>query len=128
LVRCACLLLIIAITGCNYNKRELPQPSMPIDSALLVSCDTLDVITYTNLVKSILETNCTLSDCHDINAPPGLDYTTYAGIKAKADNGKIQERVLNLKNMPPSNTTGPASLDSCTLVRLQEWLNNGAPE
>lgn len=117
--------IAIAFSSCHYDKREMPEPVIPIDTTQIIICDTINPVTYTNFVKSILETYCTISGCHDIDAPPGLDYTTYAGIKAKVDNGKFYDRVINLQDMPEPDSL---VLDSCTLLHLQEWLNNGAPE
>lgn len=126
LFKLASIAFIIGISSCAYDKREMPEPVIPIDTTLIIICDTIPPVTYTNFVKSILETNCTaFSNCHGTDAPPGFDYTTYAGIKAKADNGKFYERVINLQNMPEADSL---SLDPCTLLHLQEWLDNGAPE
>jgi len=119
----------VTVCSCAYDKRDLPEPVIPPppDTAIIITCDTINAITYNNFVKNILETRCTaFSDCHGTDAPPGFDYTTYAVIKSKVDSGKFQERVLNLREMPevpPSD-----SLDACTLLQLQKWVNDGAPE
>ena len=116
--------VIVAFSGCSYDKWDLPQPS-------LGDCDTSASVTYTNYVKDVLATNCTVSGCHDNGAPAGFDYTTYAGIKAKADNGTFKTRVIivGTRDMPPDTvTTSPNHLDDCTLAKLKKWLDSGAPE
>jgi hypothetical protein len=111
---------VVVINSCTKDKGE------PISPDVLLCGDTSH-ITYTNYVSSVLVTNCTLSGCHT-SSFIGFDYTNYAGIKAKVDNGSFQNRVLNLKNMPSPLSTGPTSLDHCTLLKLQAWVNDGAPQ
>jgi len=113
---------IVIANGCRNDLSELAQP------APVANCDTIDAITYTNFVKNLIKTTCSLNGCHDISAPPGYDYTFYAGIKAKVDNGTFENRVLKLKEMPSQLSTGARSLDACTLLKLRKWVNNGAPE
>jgi len=73
-------------------------------------------------IKPIINANCTSSSCHGAGSSNG-DYTTYAGLKAKADNGSLDERVLQKKDMPKS---APAlSLDDRKKIKC--WLLNGAP-
>ena len=71
--------------------------------------------------------NCTVGGCHAKNAPTG-DLTTYNGVTNMVTTGSFQDRVLNKKDMPPSNTTGPVSLSSCDLEKLQTWINKGNPQ
>ena len=119
------LALIFVFSSCAYDKREQPVPK--IDTSLK-NCDTGFVVTYNSFVKNVLETNCTFSLCHGTDAPPGFDYTIYSNIKAKVDSGFFQDRVLNKREMPPSNTPGSRTLDTCTLYKLQKWVNSGALE
>src|SRR5437899_3322057 len=105
------------VSSCKYDQ---PEP--------MIVCDTTVYVTYTNFVSSVLQTNCTFFGCHDSGAPPGYDYTIYAGIKAKVDSGRFQNRVLDIKDMPSPLSPGPKSLDACTLMKLQKWVNSGAPQ
>lgn len=109
---------LIAV-GCVNNNLDDLRPE-PADS-----CDSL--FAYSDSIGTILETNCTLSGCHDSGSPFG-DFSVYSGIKAKVDAGQFQQRVLTDKNMPPDYSTGPKSLSECDLSRLNEWIANGAPE
>ncbi len=77
--------------------------------------------TYNANIKPIINSNCTLSGCHNTGSSNG-DYTTYNGLKAIADNGKLEDRVLNKKDMPSSNAL---SLDLRKKIKC--WIEAGAP-
>jgi hypothetical protein len=117
------LILLIAfcyLQSCTNDKGELPKPIV-IPSA-----------PYQTTVKPIIVTYCYgqgNQTCHVTPSNQGAngDFTTYAGLKAKVDNGSIQTRVLNPGGgMPPSYSTGPVALTSADLQKLKTWVNNGA--
>lgn len=76
---------------------------------------------YAADIKPLITSNCATAGCHNAGSPQG-DFTSYAGIKAMADNGRLKDKVIHDKTMPPS---GPLSLDD--RKKLQCWLNSGAP-
>ena len=49
------------------------------------------------------------------------DYTTYAGLKAKADNGKLKLLVVDNNTMPLNS-----SLTSEQIGLIKCWIENGA--
>ena len=106
---------ILVLESCRYDKVELPPPPPPINS-----CDTLNA-TYSGAVASIINGNCNISGCHDSGSAFG-DYTNYEGVKEKIDNGTFKTRVMDQKDMPPSNPLPKADLD-----KLKCWLEAGAP-
>lgn len=75
---------------------------------------------YSSNIKPIIEANCLSSGCHNSGSVNG-DFTTYDGVKVKVDNGSIDNRVIQQKNMPP---TGSLSMDQ--LKKIKCWLNSGA--
>lgn len=77
--------------------------------------------TYSASIKPIINSNCTLSGCHNAGSSNG-DYTTYNGLKTIADNRKLEDRVLNKKDMPSSNGL---SLDLRKKIKC--WIEAGAP-
>lgn len=105
--------IILVISSCTYKVTEEEIPVVDV-------CDTLGVI-YSNDVQTIISNNCNSPSCHggNVNLP---DYSSYEGLKTSVDNGKITQRVLEEKNMPPS---GP--LDEESLERIECWINEGAP-
>src|SRR5688572_9296064 len=78
-------------------------------------------ITYSSDIKPIITANCNASGCHNAGSSFG-DFSTYAGLKAKADNGAINNRVVQGKNMPPS---GPLPQDQIDKIKC--WLDSGSP-
>ena len=72
-------------------------------------------------IKPIIDANCISSGCHNSGSSNG-DLTTYLGCKAKVDNGQMNARVLEDKNMPPSK---PLSLDDRKKIKC--WIESGAP-
>lgn len=95
----------------------------------LISCkkpDTIDNVNcskvsseYSADIRPIIDANCLSSGCHNAGSVNG-DFTNYAGLKAVADKGKLQDRVINQKNMPPS---GPLPLED--LKKIKCWINSG---
>ena len=90
-------------------------------------------VSYLNDIRPILMTYCFGTGpqrCHVTNTNQGAngDFTTYAGIKAKADNGSLEARVLNpLGGMPPSYTTGPIPVTEEDKLKIRYWIDAGAP-
>ena len=76
---------------------------------------------YSANIRSIIDANCLSSGCHNVSSVNG-DFTNYAGLKAVADKGKLQDRVINQKNMPPSG-----SLPLEDLKKIKCWISSGAP-
>jgi hypothetical protein len=101
-------------TGCYYDNEEELYPGS-------VDCDVTNV-DYSTVIKPIADSNCAISGCH----VPGTglpDLTTYVGLKTIADNGKLNDRVVVRKDMPPS---GP--LSNCDIDKIEAWISQGAPE
>lgn len=106
------LLFIIGILLLPGCKKE--------DALNNVDCSKVSS-SYSSNIKPIISSNCTSSGCHNANSNNG-DFTTYEGLKAKADNGTLNTRVVEQKNMPPSQ---PLSLDD--LKKIKCWIDSGAP-
>jgi hypothetical protein len=86
-----------------------------------VLCDT-SAVSFSADILPIAQNSCSVIGCHVAggSAPGILD--SYAGIKAKVDEGKFKNRVIVLQDMPPS-----APLDACQIQHITKWLNDGAP-
>lgn len=85
------------------------------------------VVSYSKDVIPIINATCAISNCHVAGFANG-NYTTYAGLKAKADNGSLKSRVVVSKNMPPSNTAGPKSLTADQIKTIECWIADGAKD
>lgn len=118
---------MVLLASCAKDKAI--EPSDTIDT---VGCmQPGQTITYYNDIQKILETNCTNEDfgpCHQSGTPngPELDFSTYEGIKAKADDGTLIDRVITNQDMPSPATTGPQTLSDCDKSKIQTWVNQGA--
>lgn len=113
----ACLLSIIMVISLgtfNSCKKKKNEDLNNLDCSKINSG-------YSSDVKPIISTNCLSSGCHNTNSVNG-DFTTYTGLKAKADNGTLDNRVIQQKTMPPS---GALSIDQ--LQKIKCWLNSGSP-
>ena len=110
------LLATVTVTGCYYdNEEELYQFYYDANP-----CDTT-VTTFADVVFPIIQANCATTGCHVAGGTgPGL-FENYDQVNAYVDNGKLENRVLIQKDMPPS---GP--LTDCQMALIQRWLNNGA--
>lgn len=118
LIAILCLLVIMFFTySCEYNNEEELYPKKESSS----NCDTTS-ITYASGIETIILDNCALSGCHEGNSglPAINDYTS---VKSYVDNGLLEQRVLDQKDMPPS---GP--LSTCNQQKIRSWLMGGAPQ
>ncbi|MBI3501569.1 MAG: hypothetical protein HY063_07230 [Bacteroidetes bacterium] len=86
-----------------------------------------DTITWTKSIQPIIQTSCINPGCHNPSAGnySGYDLTTYALVKAKADAGRIQARVIdgNVNGWMPQ--AGP--LPQTQRDKISCWLQAGAP-
>jgi len=109
------LLIVIAVSffSCVKDIGPLPVPKS------VTFCDSLNMKWSTD-IQPIIQANCAISGCHSAGAYIG-DFTAYAGVKAKADNGSLNNRVIIQKNMPPS---GP--LPDSLIQKIDCWIQKGA--
>ena|ERR1700746_3520921 len=110
------IVVFFVVFACD-NKKGLLPPKITV-SAHDPYCDT---ITYSKNVVPITNATCATPHCHNAGSVNG-DFTIYAGIKAKIDNGTFNNRVFVVKDMP---STGPLTADQFKI--LQCWFNGGAP-
>ena len=106
-------LAFIFVYSCTKDKGNLA-----INPYL--NCDT---ISYLQTVAPLIDANCsTTPGCH-LTSGVAPDFTTYAAVKARVDNGIFYTRALGPnRNMPDG---GPYLADSLVHV-LQCWVNQGA--
>lgn len=118
-------LTLFLATSCSFNNVEDLKP--PVGP-----CDTVQVSFATDIIP-IMERNCSNKsfnnfngDCHQAGSPIA-DYTIFAGVKAKVDEGKLEQRALIEKSMPPSFSNGPRP-DDAELKMITCWIAAGAPD
>ena len=113
-----CILSIgfVLLTGCYADNGE-ELYNCAADAAS---------VTYTSTVKAILSGNgCT--GCHGSTAPSGgINLSTYAGVKAKVDDGRLWGAVNHLSGYQPM-PQGGGKISACDIKRLKAWIDAGAP-
>ncbi len=104
--------------SCAYNKTELPLPQQ----------DDEPTITYTNFVKSMIDSNHCL-ECHvpGVGEPAPWDYRTYNGIKTVAISGALKTRAIDRIGPDPMPKGFPA-LSQGIRDTLLMWINQGAQQ
>jgi uncharacterized membrane protein len=100
-------------SSCTYDKGEVPVKEIGCDS----------IISYSAQIAPLVTTYC--NGCHVAGGPGSGDFTSYAGLKLKADNGTLKNRVVDLKDMPQAGSP-TLSDDERNLIRC--WIAQGAPE
>lgn len=105
--------------------------------SLLYSCDNAtfvpsgndcaEIPTYDTNMKVIVDTYCSYSGCHDGQSGVQGDYTSYEGMKIHFD-GAIMNRVIELRNMPPSYATGEIALSEEDYMLFNCWVSAEFPE
>ena len=108
-------LALVALGGCYYDNEEELYP--------FSFCDTQGV-SWAQDIQPLIQLRCATPGCH-VPGAQSPDLTTYAAVKAQADAGRIQARVIDRvpSSMPP---TGP--LPSCDQLKIKRWLEEGSPD
>ena len=106
------------LEGCYYDKEELLYPGSKI-------CDTSTVAKFATDVMPVMSASCNLSGCHNsIDAASGVILDTYNGVKIQALNGRLMGSIDILNGTMPK---GAGKLANCTIAKIQQWINTGAP-
>jgi mono/diheme cytochrome c family protein len=89
------------------------------------NCNTSDV-TYTNTVKSILDSNCALSGCHNSGSGNG-SLASYDDAVAFAAQGRIVGAIKHQDGFVAMPQTG-GKLEDCEINQIEAWISDGAPQ
>ena len=114
---------VLFLASCvnNNNKDELPTPQAE------TSTFSGPVVTYTSHTKTYFDNYCIA--CHAVGQTQSFwPLTTYAEVSSfSGPGGKIQTRVIDFGNMPPSGS-GSGFLTAAEKDTLQMWIDQGAPQ
>ncbi|MFM1876521.1 MAG: hypothetical protein RL266_2258 [Bacteroidota bacterium] len=110
------LLGVLMLSSCYYdNEEELYEYYNQQNQ-----CDT-SAVSFANDIMPMIQGNC-VTGCH-VAGGTGLGiFENYAEVKAKVDNGSMNNRVVVQRNMPPSG-----ALTECQILQMRAWILNGAP-
>ena len=121
------------------NGDRMPPPPMPAwtssQIALLAKwinqgaannvcdkCDTTD-FKYSTAIKQIMQNKC--QGCHNPAQPGGnIDLSTYAGVKAVADNGKLYGSIIWMAGFSPM-PKGGIKMPDCEIRQIKKWIDAG---
>ncbi len=111
------LLAIIGIgSGCD---KESEKPTY--------DCTTVSP-TYTNQVKTILDSECATAGCHNaVSKKAGLDYSTYEEAKEGAMDNNFFGSIHHLDGYDAMPEDAP-KLSDTQLQLLTCWVESGTPE
>jgi hypothetical protein len=94
------------------------------NSCVSSACDSVNV-TYSVTIKNIISNKC--QGCHSGSAPAnGFDLSTYAGVKARINDGKLWGAVNHIPGYSPMPKNG-SKLSVCELGQVKKWIDMGAP-
>lgn len=106
---------VACLSACYYDNEEELYPN----TAGTANCDTTGQ-TYTNSIKSIIDTRCATPGCHAAGAP-NVNLSTYQSVVGQI--GRIKVRAIDEKTMPAA-----APLPACEINKLTAWINAGTPQ
>lgn len=105
--------------------RKWIQQGAKNNSCESATCDTSNV-TYSGAIRSIITNKC--QGCHSgPSAGGGYDYTTYAGVKARVNDGSLLGAVNHVPGYSPMPKNGN-KLSVCELTQIKKWIDAGAPD
>jgi hypothetical protein len=107
---------LIITTSCLKKKAN-----KIITTQVVTTTNQCDTTSFAKHIQPILKNSCNLSSCHGPSLSGRGDFSTYNTTKIKVDDGTFKNRVITLKNMPPSGlTTTEYNLIKC-------WVDKGTP-
>jgi hypothetical protein len=117
----SCFILFVIVVSCYYDSEEYLYPQIS------QTCDTTN-ITYNLTIAPILNSCIT---CHykgtSLQTGGGISLADYNDVKIKVDDGHLWGAVAQLSGYKPM-PMGGGKLDDCSLLKIQTWINHGAPQ
>jgi hypothetical protein len=107
---------MLMLSSCYYDNEEELYEYYNQQNV----CDTT-AVSFANDIMPMIQGNC-VTGCHVAGGSGNGIFENYAEVKAKVDNGSMNNRVVVARDMPPSG-----ALTSCQILQMQAWILNGAP-
>lgn len=85
-------------------------------------------VNYDADIQTIIETNCSYSNCHDGSGSAPGNYNSYGGLLTFLNETFFETRVINNRDMPPSYALGPTSLTQEEIDLIKCWIQNDYAE
>lgn len=107
------MVALTTLSGCYYDAEDELYPNV---------CDVSD-LTFQRDVEPLLAQKCGVAGCHVVGGTGNGLFDSFQGVKNKADNGSLRDRVLVTRDMPPSG-----AITDCELKIIEAWLDAGAKD
>jgi len=78
-------------------------------------------VSYSGFIRPLVLSHCAITGCHVAGFPQG-NFTLYQPLKDRADNGRLELFVLELRNMPPNGSVTEEQRQT-----IGCWIEQGAP-
>jgi len=122
------LLIVIAVVfvfdACTKEKVNLSEEILDVSVS---ECDSLIAISdgwYSCQIVPIINASCATPSCHVTGGSGSGNFETYAGLKAKVDNGSFENRAI-LGQPGPMPYEG--LLPDSVIAIFQAWIDKAAP-
>ena len=103
--------------SCSKEKAE-PQSSC-FDQSFQAS--------FSTDVFPVIQLRCaSVVGCHAPGSAPNPEFSDYNSVKAKYDDGKLWNRLIELKDMSPAWAPDSLKLTDCEREAIQKWMEIGA--
>lgn len=118
---------VLLMASCyNDNLSEMVPASGVKGGTGAGTCDTAGVMSYTNHVLPVLQTNCGINNsCHGSNNSSGYNLSTYSGVRSVALSGKLVSSITwtgSASHMPQN----APKMSDCNITKIQKWVNAGS--
>jgi hypothetical protein len=127
----ALVVITLGLTSCYYHNWETLHPSGQVATA---PCIVPDTVSYSKDIVPIINASCgatgsQASSCHGSGSSSGYDYTSYSGLyqTCKHDSSSLVYGAITGTSGTAMPLGGPL-LDKCTINKIVNWLNQGAPQ
>ena len=113
------IILVTVFSSCYYDIEEELYPASGG-----TACDTTGV-TYSGTVAPLMQSQCI--SCHSAGFASGnVALDSYNAVKTVALNGKLYGTINYSAGYSPM-PQGGNKMNSCSIARIQTWINAGAP-
>jgi hypothetical protein len=94
------------------------------DPALLPKTLNCDSVKFGATIKPIIDANCATPGCHVAGGSGPGDFTSFADLSLKVQNGSFKSRVID---GTPGFMPAIGRLPDADIEKIKCWLNAGAP-
>ncbi len=107
--------VILVFSQCTRDKLDVD----------LIDCST--TVTYNDQIEPLIETYCSYTGCHN-GIDRFEDFNFYTGLEQYLTPAMFEARVVDLRDMPPSNANGPITIEDEDFQLIRCWIIQGYKE